>query len=192
MPPAPLTLYFDYVDPLCYLLEAELADALSERGAVEVTRVPSEVRPPPGPLLDPHGPWWATRWKAAKAVAGAKGLVLAEPPLLPWTRKAHELVLHARHHGLGAQAHAAVFEAIFGRGQDIGRVDVLVELARDLGLDATEAKAVLDVDRYGGEVATLGTRAAEAGVSEIPALVRDSRTLQGFHNRDTLRTFLLR
>ena len=169
-----------------------MAEVLSEGHVVEVTRVPAEVCPPPGPLLDPDGPWWAARWQAAQAAAGPLGLVLAEPPLLPWTRKAHELVLHAQQHDLGARAHAAVFGAIFGRGRDIGRVDVLVELARELGLDANEAKAVLDVDRYSDEVAALGARAAEAGAAEIPALVRDSKTLQGFHNRDTLRTFLLR
>lgn len=185
-------LFFDYVDPLCYLLEVELAEALSEPGAVEPTRVPAEVCPPPSPLLDPDGPWWTTRWTAATDLADALGRTLVEPRILPWTRKAHELVLHARQHGMGAQAHAAVFEAIFGRGADIGRVDVLVELARELGLDANEAKAVLDVDRYSDEVAALGKGATEAGVEEIPALVRDTGTLRGFHNRATLRTFLLR
>jgi predicted DsbA family dithiol-disulfide isomerase len=192
MSPVASTLYFDYVDPLCYLLEAELADVLSEGHPIEVTRVPAEVCPPPGPLLDPDGPWWAARWQAAQAAAGPRGLVLAEPPLLPWTSKAHELVLHARQRDLGARAHAAVFDAIFGRGRDIGRVDVLVELAQELGLDAHEAKAVLDVDRYSDEVAALGARAAQAGVAEVPTLVRGSQTLQGFHNRSTLRTFLLR
>jgi len=192
MSPEASTLYFDYVDPLCYLLEAELEGVLSDEHTVEVTRVPAEVCPPPAPLLDPGGPWWAARWQSAQAAAGPRGLVLAEPPLLPWTRKAHELVLHAQRHDLGAQAHAAVFDAIFVRGRDIGRVDVLVELARELGLDANETKAVLDVDRYSDDVAALGARAAQAGVAEIPTLVRGPKTLQGFHNRSTLRTFLLR
>lgn len=192
MQTATAILYFDYVDPLCYLLEAELAGLLAAERTIEVTRVPAEVCPPPGPLLDPDGPWWAARWRTAQDLAVERGLVLAEPRILPWTRKAHELVIHARHRGMGAEAHAAVFEAAFGLGRDIGRVDVLVDVARGLGLDATEAKAVLDVDRYSDEVAALGARAAEAGAAEIPALVRDSQTLQGFHNRDTLRTFLLR
>jgi predicted DsbA family dithiol-disulfide isomerase len=185
-------LFFDYVDPLCYLLEAELAEVLPELGTVEVTRVPSEVCPPPAPLVDPDGPWWTARWTMAEHIAGERGRTLVEPRILPWTRKAHELVLHARQHGMDAQVHAAIFQAIFGRGDDIGRVDVLVELAGTVGLNRQEAKVVLDVDRYGDEVATLAARTTEAGVGDLPALVGASGTLQGFHNRDALRTFLLR
>lgn len=192
MPPAAPILFFDYVDPLCYLLELELAATRSETGPVDVTRVPAEVCPPPTPLLDPDGAWWTSRWTAAHALAEALGHTLVEPLILPWTRKAHEFVFHAAQHGARARAHGAVFEAMFGRGEDIGRVDVLVELARGLGLDANETKVVLDVDRYTADVAALATRAAEAGVQEIPTLIQNSQTLQGFHNRNTLRTFLLR
>ena len=192
MPPAAPIFFFDYVDPLCYLLQLELVAALSEPGSVDVKRVPVEVCPPPKPLLDPDGAWWTSRWRAAQAVADALGHTLVEPRILPWTRKAHEFVYHAGQHGAGSQAHAAVFEAMFGRGKDIGRVDVLVELAQGLGLDANETKVVLDVDRYSAEVAALAIPATEAVGRKIPGLARDSETLQGFHNRDTLRTFLLR
>ncbi|HSG06933.1 MAG TPA: DsbA family protein [Longimicrobiales bacterium] len=192
MPPSTPIFFFDYVDPLCYLLQLELAAALSDRGSPEVERVPVEVCPPPTPLLDPDGAWWTSRWRAAQALADATGHALVEPRILPWTRKAHEFVFHAGQLGVGSQAHGAVFEAMFGRGEDIGRVDVLVELARGLGLDANDTKVVLDVDRYSAAVAALSMRATEAGGREIPSLARDSETLQGFHNRYALRTFLLR
>ena len=192
MSPETPVLFFDYVDPLCYLLELELEQVLAEPGVPEVVRVPSETCPPPHPLLDPDGPWWAARWGAAQTIAADLGHTLVEPRILPWTRKAHELVAHATTHGMGDQAHRAVFQAVFGRGEDIGRVDVLVEVARSLGLDSQEAKVVLDVDRYSDQVAGLATRSKEAGVGEIPSLVREGRTLQGFHNRNALRTFLLR
>jgi hypothetical protein len=188
----PPRLYFDYVDPLSYLVELELAAAARAGDLPEPERVPLELRLPPAPLLDPEGPWWRERWRAALALGGAgEGIELAEPPILPWTRKAHELVAHARATGVGLQAHRAVFEAMFGRGEDIGRVDVLVDLARALGLDATEAKAVLDVDRYAQDVAALSAEAA-ARVGEPPALAFGGRVLRGFHNRDAVRTFLLR
>jgi predicted DsbA family dithiol-disulfide isomerase len=93
---------------------------------------------------------------------------------------------------VGDAAHRAVFDAVFLEGRDVGRVDVLVELAGGLGLDATETKATLDVDRYAPDVVAARAAAARSGVAASPALVSGHGTLQGFHNRDALRTFLLR
>lgn len=192
MEPRTPVFFFDYLDPLSFLVDREL-ESIEELGDTpSPRRVPLELQPPPGPLLDPDGSEWSGRWALALGAASALGVPLREPLILPWTRKAHELVLHAGAKGLGAAAHRAVFEAVFVQGKDVGRVDVLVGLARALGMDAMEAKVVLDVDRYAEDVAALRLTAAEAGVAEPPAVVLGSETLRGFHNRDALRTFLLR
>lgn len=184
--------FFDYADPISYLLDRELAAVGTSPVHARPERVPLELCAPPAPLLDPEGPAWRPRWDLAMEVAGRAGIRLAPPVLVPWTRKAHELVWHADANGLGDRAHRAVFEAVFARGQDVGRVDVLVALAAELGLDALEAKVVLDVDRYAADVAAGRAKAARVGVAEPPALVSAHGTLQGFHNRDALFTFLLR
>lgn len=184
--------FFDYVDPLAYLVERELSAVGDEPALARVRRVPLELRAPPEPMLDPEERDWRERWELALEEARSLGIPLIELPLVPWTRKAHELVLHAAAQGVGDAAHTAVFDAVFLRGLDVGRVDVLVALAGELGLDPTETKAVLDVDRHAGDVAAGRAAAARAGVSASPALVSPWGMLQGFHNRDTLRTFLLR
>lgn len=189
--PAAPRFHFDYVDPLSYLLDRELAAVTAEAG-LAVTLVPLEVRPPPEPLLDPDGPWWRERWAAASvAASGLEGPAPVEPVLLPWTRKAHELVAHARAADREMDAHRSVFRAFFEEGRDIGRVDVLVELGVALGLDRTETKAVLDVDRYAAEVAAARDDALRVAGPHPPALSVGDRTLRGFHNRDAVRTFLL-
>jgi len=183
---------FDYLDPLSYLVQGEL-DALVDGGAIPAPRrLPLELRPPPSPHLDPEGEPWRTLWARGAGVAAALGVPLVEPPLVPWTRKAHEFARHAEEKGVGDEAHRLVFDAVFRRGRDVGRVDVLVELARELGLDAQEAKAVLDVDRFAAEVEALGAEARAAGAASPPTLLLGERALEGFHNRDALRTFLLR
>ena len=187
----PVLYSFDYLDPLSYLVDLELA-ALADELPLSLRRHPLEMRPPPSPLLDPDGPEWSARWNQAMGAAVTWGVTLTAPSLIPWTRKAHEFVLHAQAKGRGDAAHAAVFAAVFRDGKDVGRVDVLVALGQGLGLDATETKAVLDVDRYTAEVASLGRAARESGVKDTPALARGPDLLQGFHNRDALRTFLLR
>jgi 2-hydroxychromene-2-carboxylate isomerase len=181
--------FFDYLDPLSYLVDLELR-ALESTGQASVTRVPLELRPPPFPLLDPEGGEWRRLWEEASAAAVERGVHLTPPTLVPWTRKAHELVLHAETKGVKEKAHRAVLDAVFVDGLDVGRVDVLVTIAEHLGLDATEAKAVLDVDRYAASVAEARQLAATYGITAPPALARGGRTLRGFHNRDDVRIFL--
>lgn len=181
--------FFDYLDPFSYLEELDLV-ALQEAGGLPVRRVPLELRPPPAPLLDPDAEAWVRLWREASAVAAERGIRLTPPRLVPWTRKAHELVLHAAEKGLARAVHQAVFRAVFDDGADVGRVDVLVDIAESLGLDPTETKATLDVDRYAASVEDLRDLAAASGITAPPALLRDGRALRGFHNTDALRTFL--
>ncbi len=192
MEPIAPTFFFDYLDPLSYLQERELRSLGDPPGMPLIRRVPIELRAPPDPMLDPEGPDWRDRWSRAQREAAALGIVLTEPPILFWTRKAHELVLHAAARGCGDAVHRALFDAVFVEGRDIGRIDVLVSLGRELGLDHTETKVVLDVDRYAADVAESRREAEASSVSEPPVLAWGPDTLRGFHNRDALRTFLLR
>ena len=93
--------YFDFIDPLSYLVEHELG-MLDER----VTRVPFEIRPPPIPLTDVEDSALARRWEVGRSVALGLGLSLSPPRLVPWSRKAHELHLHAASRALGATVRA--------------------------------------------------------------------------------------
>lgn len=182
--------YFDYVDPLSFLLERELAKVRPEP-ITQLERVGVEIRMPPAPPTDPEDPFWIDRWRRAAAAAAALGVEMATPSLVPWSRKAHELLLHARDQGRAGEVHAALMKAFFEEAADIGRVDVLVELAGRSGLDASETKAVLDVDRYAGEVRAVRDQAMERGIRAVPALEVGGRRLEGFHNREDIRTFLL-
>jgi predicted DsbA family dithiol-disulfide isomerase len=186
---APATLYFDFVDPLSYLLELELG-ALEASGVTAPERRAFELRPPPTPLVLVDDEALADRWSLAGEIAPELGVDFAPPRLVPWSRKAHELHLLAAAHDLEAVVRRSIFEAYLLRGLDIGRVDVLVDLGRAAGLDRTDTKAVLDVDRHEADVATARAEAERLGVETAPLLVRESVRLQGFHNRTTLGTFL--
>jgi predicted DsbA family dithiol-disulfide isomerase len=176
-------LYFDFVDPISYVQEIEL-DALGS----DVERVGFELAPPPEALRSVHDERWARRYEQARAFAPT--VTLAPPTLVPWTRKAHELHLHAVETGRRDEVRRAIFEAYFGRGDDIGRVDRLVSLAVSLGMDRTEVKAALDVDRHQEGVSEARRAAVEAGVVDTPTLVISGKSLRGFHNRHTLGTLI--
>lgn len=185
----PATFFFDFTDPLSWLVELEL-QALPDGLGAGVARTAFELRPPPAPLTVPGDPELAARWAAARRVADGLGIGLAEPALVPWSRKAHELHLYAATKDVAVEVRSGVFRAFFEDGRDIGRVDVLVEVGCAAGLDLTEAKAVLDVDRFAGEVAAGRSDAAARDVADTPELVRVGARLRGFHNRAVLGTFL--
>lgn len=181
-------LYADYIDPGSYLMQGRVRRA-AEAAGMAFRSVPWEVRRPPDPLLDPGDPAWVAYWQDMVAEAGDR--ISAEPPtLVPWTRKAHELGLFAREKGCFDTVHASLFRAFLREGRDIGRVDVLVELGREAGLDLTEMKAVLDVDRFAGVLDEVRESGAARGVRGVPTLVCGGEILEGIHDDEALRRFL--
>lgn len=184
-----IRIFFDFIDPLSYLLAKEI-DEIDTRAADAWSWQPFELRPPPTPLTTVDDPSLAARWDAARSIGEPHAISFAPPRLVPWTRKAHELVLHAAEHAIDAAVRDRIFEAYLLEGRDIGRVDVLVELALELGLDRTETKAVLDVDRHEPDVASIRESASALDVVDTPTILRGQRRLEGFHNRDMLGTLL--
>jgi predicted DsbA family dithiol-disulfide isomerase len=184
-----LRFFFDAVDPLSFAMHRALGSLEAHRG-VRAVRIPIESYPADAPLTDTQDPFWQTRWAEGRRIAEDMGFSLASPDLVPRSSKAHELILHAEESDLGRPALDAIFAAYFLEGQDIGRIDVLVDIAQSVGLGLTESKAVLDVDRYGTEILEAHQQALEAGVTSVPALVTPTATLQGFHNQSAIGTLL--
>jgi predicted DsbA family dithiol-disulfide isomerase len=187
MPPSDARFWFDFVDPLSWIVERALRD-LEAPGGARVVRSPRELRPPPDPLTRSSDPFWVERRE--EAARAAPQATLAPPALVPWTRKAHELHAFAAARDAGPVVRRGIFEAFFEQGRDIGRVDVLVRIATAAGLDATEAKAALDVDKHAEDVLAARREADAAGVGEVPALLVQGRLVQGFRNLADLSTLL--
>lgn len=188
MEEAEVIFYFDYVDPACYLLEQALHALVPE--GVTLARRPFELRRPPLRPIDPESEAWKARCQAVRRGAVDYGLEIPIPPRMPWSRKAHELCRHAHAKGCCEAMHATLFRSFFERKADIGRIDVLIALAEEVGLDATEARAVLDVDRYAAEVEAMREAAVRAGVRGPPTVVAGGRRLAGLPGRRELLGFL--
>ena len=188
MEEAKVIFYCDYVDPACYLLNRALR-ALAPAG-IRLACRPFELRPPPLPTIDPQSGVWKARCDGVRAGGRDYGLRVPMPRWMPWSRKAHELFLHARAAGCCGAVHAALFRSFFEKKADIGRIDVLVALAEEQGLDASEARAVLDVDRYAAEVEKMRDAALRIGVRGPPTLEAGGRRLEGLPDRGGLLRFL--
>ncbi|HSJ14302.1 MAG TPA: DsbA family protein [Longimicrobiales bacterium] len=175
-----VAVYSDYVSPVCYLAWVVLRRAAS--AGVVVTLRPYELWPAPLPMPPSDGPRERRLWDAVIAPNAARlGVEVRPPAAWPRTRKAHELALYAAREGRADQAHEALFHAYFVEGRDIGRIDVLAELAARMGLDPTAAKVELDIDQYSDAVRETRSHAAALGVNAIPAYIDETGSRPRLH-----------
>ena len=183
-----LLFYFDYVDPGSYLMHRQLGLLLPD--GIEATLHPFEVRPVPQELMDGTDREWTAYGRTVADKARESEIEMAPPVFVPWSRKAHELRLHAAEQGLESSMHEELFSARFAKAMDIGRIDILVAAAERVGLDPSESKAVLDVDKYRDRVIELRSEAEAEGVQRVPALRSHSASLEGPSSMGELRQFL--
>jgi predicted DsbA family dithiol-disulfide isomerase len=181
-----LTVYTDYVAPACYLAEPVL-DRLRHEHGIEIAYRPFELFPAPLAPPDFSAVHEIAAWaEVIEPLARRLGVRLTRPRRGVRTRKAHEAVWFARAHDAGDALHRALFAAYFGDGLDIGRVDVLVRLGEDVGLDRTALRVALDLDTHADAVAAAREKALRAGITGAPAFVAARRTLVGWHDAETL------
>lgn len=93
------------------------------------------------------------------------------------TFSAHQLLHWAGNSGLQTALKMALFNAYFRDGLDVSRHDVLVDIARDVGLDAQQAHAVLADQRYAAEVRNKEQQWQESGIRSVPAIILDQKYL---------------
>lgn len=154
-------LFGDYACPFSYLAE-RVAQALRDEGIAVAYRA-FELRP---------AGTAAMAWPAeAERVAAEWQVPLRRPARAVRTGKAHEAAKQAAAQGAFAALHEALFRAHFVEGRDIGRIDVLAMIAAEVGLDASEMRVVLDVDRWAADVAADRDRALGLGIDATPAFV---------------------
>lgn len=97
------------------------------------------------------------------------------------TFNAHRLLYWA---GLDEQAPGlqralkhALLKAYHGEGRNPGDTEVLVDLARQVGLDAVRAREILSSDEFTDEVRAAEHEWASAGIRSVPSVVIDGRHL---------------
>jgi predicted DsbA family dithiol-disulfide isomerase len=107
------------------------------------------------------------------------------------SRLAQELGKWAEHKGSGDAFHEAVFRAYFADGRNIADVNILVDIATAVGLDAREAHDVLAARTYKKDVDTDWARAYESRVSAVPTFIIHGQALVGAQPFNALENLML-
>jgi predicted DsbA family dithiol-disulfide isomerase len=99
------------------------------------------------------------------------------PDVVPNTLRALQLTELARDLGRHGEVHDRLMDAYWSEALDIGDVDVLRDLAAQLGLPADDVAEVLAGDRYRDRIDDSTRQAASIGANAVPAFLLDRRLL---------------
>ena len=91
------------------------------------------------------------------------------------TVKAHELLHHAKANDLQHEMEERLMSAYFTEGKHVGRIDDLVELAVEVGLDADDTRAALESDQHLPAVRQDQAQARAYGIQGVPFFVIDGQ-----------------
>jgi len=91
------------------------------------------------------------------------------------TVKAHELLHFAKSQGRQHEMAERLMSAYFSEGRHVGRIDDLVDLAAETGLDADATRAALETGRHLADVDADKAQAAAYGIQGVPFFVIDGK-----------------
>ncbi len=121
------------------------------------------------------------------------GVRFGPQPLMSNSRMAMQGGEFAKEHGRYDAYHEAVFKAFFTDGRDIGDQGVLLDLAKEVGLDALELNTALENELYMPRLKEASLRAKRNGFSAAPTFVIEGYgAVSGAQPMDTFRTILHR
>jgi predicted DsbA family dithiol-disulfide isomerase len=183
--PLKLDIVSDVVCPWCYIGKRRIENALAL-----IPDVPVEVRWRPF-FLNSWVPregisreeYLTAKFGSVEAYKGIAGRVVQaageeglsyHPELVkrqPNTIDCHRLIHWAEQNGKAAEMKQRLMELYFRDGGDLTDVNVLVQAAADVGLDADDVRKRLATDEDVARVSADAQEAAEKGISGVPTYV---------------------
>ncbi|GAB7527261.1 DsbA family oxidoreductase [Paraburkholderia sp. 2C] len=192
MTPLRIDFISDIACPWCAVGLASLQRALAnlgEAGRAEWVMHPFELNPQMGPegqgiveyLGNKYGrtPAQIAESQAVIRERGASvGFAFGEREFVYNTFDAHRLLQWAgEKEGKQLALETALMRAYHGNGNDVSDHDVLVAAAQSVGLDAQEARRVLQSDAYADAVRADEQETHAMGISSVPAIIFNRRYL---------------
>ncbi|MBD1272308.1 DsbA family oxidoreductase [Aeromicrobium tamlense] len=107
------------------------------------------------------------------------------------TLLAHQALHFAKEHGKQIELKERLLSAYFEQGRHVGRVDELVALGAEVGLDADALREALESGRHADDVEADIAQARAYGISGVPFFVFDGRLgVSGAQAPETFRQVL--
>ena len=106
----------------------------------------------------------------------------------PYTNLAFQGLEFAKDHGKADEYNDAVFRAFFQQSRDIGCIDVLADIAKEVGLAPEQFRDAFEQGAYSDRVQQLlRTTYERIGVTAVPTMIIGRQRLEGLYLADTIR-----
>jgi predicted DsbA family dithiol-disulfide isomerase len=191
----------DLICPFCYLGKRRLDEALTAvRGPCEISWYPWELNPTMPESGLSFNDYLASRFGSAVAVQpvldglateGAKeGIEFRFDKIetVPNTLKAHQLMYLAEVEGVDQSALAEdLMKAFFAEGKNIGKREVLTDIAAQHGLQPEAVERMLNDEKAKQVVLTREGQARSSGIAGVPGFLLNRRLfLVGAQDPDSI------
>jgi predicted DsbA family dithiol-disulfide isomerase len=180
-----IAVFSDVICPWCFVGKRRLERALGELGLeAAVAWLPFELNPDMPEEGMERAAYRARKFGAERAGAldaqmtelgRQEGIAFAFDRIArtPNTRRAHALIAHASRLGKADGVVEALFRAYFEDGRDIGREDVLADVAAAHGVERPQALEAIADPELRDAVVGREQEAAGLGVSGVPFFIVD-------------------
>ncbi len=153
--------------------------------------MPFELRPYPNPTLKLEEDYLQNAWinnVYPTAKRFGVNMVLPRVSPQPYTHLAFEGFQFAKEHGKANAYNHRIMKAFFQEEKDIGDIDVLTELAIEVGLNGEGFRKTLETRKY-KEVHQKALHHAYEGakITAVPTFIIGDRVLPGLYSEETLK-----
>jgi len=186
--PIKIDIWSDIACPWCYIGKRRLESAVADfDGDVEVEYHSYELAPDtPEDFAGTHAEYLEQKGFPASQIGDMLARVsgVAETVGLHYdydanqptrTLKAHELLHFAKAQGRQVEMKERLLAGYFERGEHVGRIDELVRMAEEVGLDGAAARTALESGEFAAAVQADIQQAAAYGIRGVPFFVIDGK-----------------
>ncbi|MFW9784319.1 MAG: DsbA family protein [Candidatus Heimdallarchaeota archaeon] len=176
--------YSDYICPFCYIGYHRIQQ-LKKDYNLDVEWKPFEIHPetPKGGALTEDLPfpkgYLEMAFTNVKRLADEDGLELKFSEKLPNSRLALYISEFARKEGRFEEFYKLVLDAYWLEGKDIGDKNLLLDLAKSVGLNKKEIENYLDTDEPFKAVQQSLKEIRKYGINGVPAFIVEDRLIFG-------------
>jgi predicted DsbA family dithiol-disulfide isomerase len=172
MPKPKLIIYSDFICPFCYIGKVNMERAKEAFPDLEIEWREFELHPEGQP--DPNSPYMQQAYEAVKKLADQYDIDMKPEVLIQLTSDSHKALLglvFAKDHGKEVEYREAVFRAYWKEGRDIGNLDVLTSIAREVGLNSEAFAREVEMETGLARLQEAREEAMAHGINGVPTFV---------------------